>query len=158
MNRANLFLIIGLAAGTVLGLAASGSFGGFSHSGQSAEAPNMAAHDHSKMIEIPESSAPVLSAVLHHEGGCAYNLHLTVSNFRFAPENANGSHVDGEGHAHIYVDGTKLARVYSDWFHFSAPKGSKMLKVTLTANDHSALAVGGVPITSSVALTECQGA
>ena len=37
----------------------------------------------------------------------------------FAPENVNQADVDGQGHAHIYVDGEKVSRVYGERFHLT---------------------------------------
>ena len=41
-----------------------------------------------------------------------WNIHLAVNNFRFAPENASEPHRQGEGHAHLYINGNK-ARFYN---------------------------------------------
>ena len=76
-----------------------------------------------------------------------WNLHIATTNFRFAPERANAPHRPGEGHAHVYVDGRKIARVYGPWFHLDAlPPGGATVAVTLTANDHRTLAVAGRPL------------
>ena len=164
MNKANLFLVLGLAGGALLGLLASGSFGGFG-SGATGSAPKQVmdhskhqvdgiAHDHDRLQEV-EGDVPTLMLNLKAEGNCTFNLHMTVQNFRLAPENVNGPHLSGEGHAHLYADGVKLARVYSEWFHFTAPKGSKSIEVTLNSNDHATLVAGGEPITATADLPDC---
>ena len=70
-----------------------------------------------------------------------------TTNFRFAPENASSPHRDGEGHALLYVNGEKVARLYGPWFHIEfLPSGPTKVTVTLNANDHSGLAVGDAPL------------
>ena len=158
MNRANLFLILGLAGGAVLGLLASGAVtGNGSGAAGSAVTQGMDAkhHDHDRVHEVDESAVPAVQIALQSEGGCTYNMRLSLENFRFAPENVNDAHKEGEGHAHLYADGVKLARVYSEWFHFSAPLGSKAIEITLNSNDHATLAHEGDPITATAQLTDC---
>jgi len=82
-------------------------------------------------------------------------MQLTLENFRLAPEAVNTAHKDGEGHAHLYADGVKLARVYSEWFHFAAPSGSKSIEVTLNSNDHATLVHEGKPISATAQLSDC---
>ncbi len=158
MNKANLFLILGLAGGAVLGLLASGAVTG-SGSGASRSAATQgmdaAHHDHDRVHPVAPGAVPAVQIALQSEGGCTYNMQLTLENFRFAPERVNGPHTDGEGHAHLYADGVKLARVYSEWFHFSAPIGSKAIEITLNSNDHATLAHEGNPITATALLTDC---
>ena len=118
--------------------------------GQSATSPSNLkpeahdAHDHSKLVELGTgSTAPTLNFSLNKDGIGGWNLHISTTNFRFAPENVNSLNQPGEGHAHIYVQGKKLARIYSPWFHISRlPPGKVLITVTLNSNDHSTLSVG----------------
>jgi copper(I)-binding protein len=109
-------------------------------------------HGHHAMLDLPaDASAPVLSLTAEPDAVGGWNLHLTAENFRFAPENVNSAHQAGQGHAHLYVDGKKVARLYGPWYHLGklAP-GEHELKITLNANDHRPLAVDGVPLTAAV--------
>lgn len=73
-----------------------------------------------------------------------WNIHVEVSNFRFAPESASLAHMDGEGHAHLYINGKKIARMYSDWIHIPEfLRGNNEIRVTLNSNDHQTLTVEG---------------
>ena len=165
MSKENLFLIIGLAGGAALGLLASGSFGGLgSGSNRSAPSPKMdhsqhqmdgTAHDHDRVQEVSPDAVPTVRISLNSEGGCAYNMLLSLENFVLSPKDVNGPHKDGQGHAHLYAGGQKLARVYSEWFHFIAPTGSKSIEVTLNSNDHATLALNGEPIKAAADLTGC---
>lgn len=80
-------------------------------------------------------------------------LIIGVTNFAFAPEAVNSSHTPGQGHAHIYVNGVKIARTYASWFHLSAlPKGEHEVRMTLNANDHSQLAINDQPVEATLML------
>lgn len=72
---------------------------------------------------------------------------------RFTPAAINRAPQDNEGHAHIYVNGVKFARVYSSWFYLPADAltpGENDVSVTLNANDHGEWTVNGVPVSSTV--------
>jgi len=62
--------------------------------------------------------------------------------------------VDGEGHAHVYVDGEKVGRAYGEWFHLKgvAP-GDREIRVTLQTNGHSEYAVDGQPVQAVTTLS-----
>lgn len=80
-----------------------------------------------------------------------WNIHVAVNNFRFAPENASKEHRKGEGHAHLYINGNKVARLYSPWFHIPEfIKDKNEIKVTLNSNDHQTLAIGQEPIEKTI--------
>jgi len=76
-----------------------------------------------------------------------YNAHITLEHFVFAPERASQGFVAGEGHAHIYVDGIKINRVYGEWYYLGtlAP-GEHDITVRLSTNDHKELVHQGEPI------------
>ncbi|MEP3442481.1 MAG: hypothetical protein ABJN72_13480 [Sulfitobacter sp.] len=82
-----------------------------------------------------------------------YNVQIITQNFTFTPAAINRAPKDNEGHAHIYVNDTKIARIYGNWYHLPAEmlaSGDNKVRVTLNANDHSEWAVDGVPISSTV--------
>lgn len=80
-----------------------------------------------------------------------WNIYIQVSNFRFAPERASLPHRQGEGHAHLYINGSKIARVYGNWFHIpELVKDQNEIKITLNSNDHQSLAVGEKVIEKSI--------
>ena len=69
-----------------------------------------------------------------------------------APERQSGE-VLGEGHAHIYVDGDKLGRLYTDWFHIaSLEPGIHEIRVSLNGNNHAPYYYAGMPVESLVTL------
>ena len=75
------------------------------------------------------------------------NVQILTEGFTFAPGNVNGAHVEGEGHAHIYVDDVKISRVYAPWYHLgSLTLGEHEIRVTLNANSHQEYAIGGTKV------------
>lgn len=148
-------LVFGGGAGFVLAAANGVTFDGHDHAdpnqhgGSHAEAM---AHDHSTAINLPAGQdAPGLEIAVTQDPMAGWNLHVMPQNFRFAPENASAADNPGEGHAHVYVNGTKLARLYGNWMHISdLPKGEVEIKVSLNANSHSPLMVEDIPVSASL--------
>ena len=61
------------------------------------------------------------------------------------------AHIAGEGHAHIYVDGVKIGRVYGQWFHLNTASlnltsGDHTILVNLNGNDHRPYVIKGVAV------------
>ena len=107
------------------------------------------AHMHENLVEVPEGAvAPTVDAIIHTDPKGGYNVQILTENFRFAPENASTAHVFGEGHAHIYVDGVKINRVYGEWYHLASlgDAGDHEIHVELSTNDHGTYALNGEPI------------
>ncbi len=102
-------------------------------------------------------SAPTLSLEAVPDSMDGYNVHLVTTNFRFTPETAGKSAVNGRGHGHIYVNGVKIGRVYSEWYHVSADKlasGNNVIEVTLNADDHSEWTVMGAHISAKTTVSK----
>jgi copper(I)-binding protein len=106
---------------------------------------DQSAHQHGKIMELQSGpTAPTLDFAISEDQGGGWNLQILTTNFRFAPEHVSQPHHEGEGHAHLYVNGEKVARVYGPWFHIgSLPSGPTEVTVILNSNDHQGLAVGG---------------
>ena len=106
-------------------------------------------HERGDSVEAPEGMAVELGVELEESGGA--NLRIATTGFSFAPENVNDEHVAGEGHAHVYVDGEKLGRVYGEWYHLDALEpGAREITVSLNANTHAEYARDGQPVASTV--------
>lgn len=110
---------------------------------------------HTTSIELPENALiPTIKAELKTDPFSGFNLHLLTNNFTFAPEASGLKHKDGMGHAHVYVDGQKFARLYSDWHHIDEiPKGAKQILITLNSNDHRPLVFRDKIISAVIELT-----
>ncbi len=84
-----------------------------------------------------------------------WNLQILPTRFAFAPERVNQAHVPGEGHAHVYVDGKKYARVYGAWVHLEPlGPGSHQIRVTLNANDHREFTLNGAKVEAVTTVVE----
>ncbi len=153
------FLGIGLFFGTGLGFLVTATSGaqleGHDHD-HGAAVHDHAAHDHGgahATLTEAGTPAPVLRLTLHPDGAQSRNLHIEVENFTFDPEGVNGPVIPGRGHAHLYLNGIKIARAYGPWMQLDAlPVGTHELRVTLNANDHTQLATDGVPIEATIAV------
>ena len=109
-------------------------------------------------LEMAFDQAPVVNLQLFPLAGGGYNVRVQTLNFTFTPQNIDMDPVPGEGHAHLYVDGLKIARLYGEWYHLGAlPADAEVLTVSLYANDHSPFTVDGVPVSDSLLLVDMLG-
>ena len=63
--------------------------------------------------------------------------------YKTSSDLVGGQTIEGEGHAHLYLDGAKVARVYGEWYHLPKLEGEHKLRVTLNTNDHQDYTVAG---------------
>lgn len=109
---------------------------------------------HDQPIDVDPANAPTLGIEVTPDPMAGYNLHVTVTDFAFAPQAASLAHVQGEGHAHVYANGVKLGRLYGPWMHLvDLPSGNVEIAVTLNGNDHRPFALSGVPIKATTTIT-----
>ncbi len=112
-----------------------------------------AALGHGK-FEVSAENAPSVMIHPSQDKNGGWNIHFMTQNFKFTPENAGAEDVVGEGHGHIYLNGTKIGRVYGNWIHLSVPKGKNKVKITLNTNTHKDYAVNGEVIGAEMELDE----
>ena len=101
--------------------------------------------------EISQEAAPRANLEIKKDPTGGYNVHVVTNNFVWRPEMASMQHVPGEGHAHVYLDGRKIMRIYNEWFHlntyqFASRSGEQLLSIEFVGNDHSPYTVQGLPI------------
>ena len=166
MRRAFALLLIGLVLGGAIGFVTAAAYGvtldghnhltdhapaDMDHSAQATEGGGD--HDHSELVTA-EGDEPTLMLHVMADPVSGWNLQMMTENFTFAPASSGATHVEGEGHAHIYANGVKIARAYGPWFHIAnLPEGEVEISVTLNANDHRTIAVAGVPVEKTVVIT-----
>jgi len=155
MTRSIALLLIGLIFGGGIGFVVAASNGvtldGHDHDAHDDHGTGMSQtmeHSHDEMLTLTtDVAAPTLDIEVLKDPSAGWNLHVMTENFRFAPEHASLAHVAGEGHAHVYVNGTKIGRLYGNWMHIAElPKGEAKVEVTLNSNDHLLLANGDTPL------------
>ena len=119
-----------------------------------ANSSDNSAHKHGMPIALKaDGTAPTVSIQLHPDPVAGYNLQIETTNFRFSGARSGLNHQEGEGHAHLYFDGVKHARLYGNWTHLAKlPDGASQLTVSLNSNDHRALSVNGTIIEAHLAL------
>lgn len=148
------FTIQSILLGLGLGLLAGGIFGYLLFANS---LPIQQPHTPHPLLEV-DATYPIPSVAMEITpdlmGG--YNIELQTENFQFTPENVNTPHVPNEGHAHLFVNGRKINRLYGNWYLLSANElefGSNTIVVTLNANDHSELTYNGLHIQAEQILT-----
>jgi len=142
-------LVFGGGIGFLLAASSGVTLDGHDHSDPAQHVDGHgAAHD--TPLDIPAATAPTIAIEVRTDPKSGHSLQVMTERFRFAPESASGAHKDGEGHAHVYVNGHKLTRLYGDWlFLGDLPAGEATIEVTLNSNDHRVLTVDGQPISAS---------
>lgn len=108
-------------------------------------------HSHGMMVIPDGQPVPQVTVDVFPDPVSGWNLQVQTANWTFAPESVNASSVPTEGHAHLYINGEKVTRIYGEWYHIpSLPPGEHVITVGLNANGHEALMHEGAPIAASV--------
>lgn len=108
-------------------------------------------HDHGSPVEFEGAAIPTLGVSVEPDPAGGINITVDTTNFTVVPEAASSAHVEGEGHFHLYVDGTKVQRFYNEAIYFAGvTAGEVTVMVELSANDHRTYAVDGEPIVAMV--------
>jgi len=101
--------------------------------------------------EVAQEVAPKASLKVKKDPTGGFNVHVLSSNFVWRPESASREHVVGEGHAHVYLDGRKIMRIYNEWFHlntyqFATRAGEQIVSIEFVGNDHAPYTIQGIPV------------
>jgi hypothetical protein len=104
--------------------------------------------------DLSKENAPQVQLSVKKDSLGGFNIHIITKNFIWKPDSASGFYVEGEGHAHLYVDETKIARVYGEWFHldtqpYGIKAGKHNLIASLNGNDHVIYTIEGVAISAT---------
>lgn len=112
-------------------------------------------HHHHDALTVPaQQPQPSVDLIVHPDAVQGWNLELKVTNFTFAPERINTASNPQEGHAHLYINGQKITRLYSTWYYLSdLEPGQHQIKVTLNANGHEALVSQDQPVEDTETIT-----
>lgn len=98
-----------------------------------------------KQLEIPVGQPiPEVDLIVTKDSMKGWNLEIKTSNFKLAPENVNQGPSFSEGHAHLFINGKKVTRLYSNWYYLdNLEPGTNEITVTLNANNHDDLVHNG---------------
>jgi hypothetical protein len=98
---------------------------------------------------------PTIAMQALPDSKAGWNLHIVTTNFTFDPVNVGADPEVGSGHAHVFVDGNKVGRAYSDWYYLSAlTPGKHTITVELVTNDHRDYQINGVNVGASVSVIQ----
>lgn len=112
-------------------------------------------HGGHEAVEIPEGfEVPNVDIHVTQDRSGTWLLKMETAHFTFAPEKAGENEPSyNEGHAHLYINGEKITRLYGEYYHLGALKeGKNEITVTLNSNNHGILSYKGRPIESSQAV------
>lgn len=110
---------------------------------------------HGQMGGVAIDPSPQLRIVemdeIGAEGG---EVTLVAENFTFVRTEVGAPHVPGEGHAHVYLNGLKLGRLYEEKVTLGGlMPGDYVLRISLNTHDHQAYLDDGVPVAAEVTFT-----
>ncbi len=93
-------------------------------------------------LELDENlPTPTATITVTKDMKSGYNLKIETTDFTFTPQNANTDKAvnpQNEGHSHLYVNGTKITRVYGNYFYMSADiaKTGDVVHINLNTDKH----------------------
>ena len=109
-------------------------------------------HDQPSVVVSETPIGVTITAEADSQGGV--DVQIATEGFTFTPDLVDQPHTPGVGHAHIYVDGEKLDRVFDSHYHIDPlPPGEHEIRVSLNTNDHSELMFDGAKAESTVKVT-----
>ncbi|WP_428924895.1 hypothetical protein [Marinibacterium sp. SX1] len=120
------------------------------HAGHAMPGMGDAAAKSPATVQVPQDRpVPTLSIQVSPDGD-RWAVRVETTDFTFNEDMADGPHVPGVGHAHLYLDGVKLQRLYHrDATIGALPPGSYLVRVTLNTNDHRVYMHKGAPISAT---------
>jgi len=109
-------------------------------------------HSHEELGPIDfVGGSPTLSLEVIPDPTSGFNVVVALDTMVLSAEHASGAAVDGEGHLHLYVNGTKVGRLYGTATHLPVlPNGEVEVRVAAYSNDHRPYVVNGVPVAAAV--------
>jgi hypothetical protein len=104
-------------------------------------------------VEIPEGyQIPSVNVSVKQDPSGTWLLKVKAEHFTFTPEKVGvESPSYNEGHAHVYINGKKINRLYGEYYNLGdLKKGKNEIKVTLNSNNHGELVYKGQLLQSTV--------
>lgn len=97
-------------------------------------------HHHKTIMIMEGQPVPSVDLMVHQDSLKGWNLEIKLNNFTFTPENVNQANQPNEGHAHLYINGEKITRIYGNWYYLAElPSGNNEVKIELNTNSHESL-------------------
>ncbi len=109
--------------------------------------------DHGQSFAVPAAEPQPALQIFVSEDPNGWHIQVEADNFTFSEADQDGPHRPGIGHAHVYLNGLKLQRLFETEFTIGAlPAGIHTLRVTLNTNDHRVYMVGGQPVAATATI------
>ncbi|MEU9591983.1 hypothetical protein ACGF7W_31545 [Streptomyces sp. NPDC048219] len=111
--------------------------------------------DGRRFREADSGHAPEIGIEVQPNADDAWDVRLTVRNFRFSPAGTEATAVAGRGVAHLYVDGDLVTPLRGPRYRLAAglPRGTHQVTARLYADDGTVWAVDGRPVESTADIT-----
>ncbi len=119
------------------------------------DVPEGMKHNHPPKALPKTALTPQLKISIDEDDMSGFNLHLQTNNFQLESPRQEGGTPSNivEGHAHLYINGTKIQRVYGEDVHIPGKhinEGVNQISVTLNGHDHGAWRKDGKEIISTI--------
>ncbi|WP_298769651.1 hypothetical protein [uncultured Shewanella sp.] len=110
-------------------------------------------HSHANKMIPKGVMEPKLDLQLFEDVKSGYNLHIIYDGFELeSPEFLDSPEGKIEGHAHLFINGKKIQRVYGAYLHLDSSLfqvGINSISVTLNSHEHDTWSIGGEPIVAT---------
>ncbi|WP_102348712.1 hypothetical protein [Bacillus sp. Marseille-P3661] len=96
-------------------------------------------NNHHPALILPKSeTTPTITASVIQDRSGTWLLKIETSHFKFTPEKIGTEDITyNEGHAHLFINGEKINRIYGNYYNIDNLKpGKNHIKVTLNGNNH----------------------
>lgn len=114
---------------------------------------NMDLHSHAKKALPNGMAKPQLDLRLFVDSKSGYNLHILYDGFELeSPEFLDKPEGVIEGHAHLFINGKKIQRIYGAYLHLNSGlfnPGVNSISVTLNSHQHDTWSIDGKPIVAT---------
>ena len=112
-------------------------------------------HGHAPVDVSAWPAKPSLTLTAYKDAVSGWNLYINPSHFEFAPTQVNLKNEIGKGHAHLYINNTKITRLYSSWYYLNnLATGIHTVTVSLNTNDHGPLVLNEQHISATIEVVQ----
>lgn len=99
----------------------------------------------SRMLDVSNSEKIpkfITMEIIEEPEEMGYDIHVELDNWTFTPEQVGKPYTENQGHIHVYVDGKKAGRMYTNWFYLGKlAKGKHKVAITINGDDHTAFTI-----------------
>lgn len=143
-TRARRLGVRSLVASTAVAALLLGACGSDGESADAEQSEGAHGHHEETLVEVDWDPAPTISLEIVENASGGFDAVAAITDFTLSEDAVDGEPEDGVGHMHLYYDGDKQGRRYDETFALTnLGEGEHEVTLTLSANDHSILALDG---------------